>query len=59
MIFRSLIRTAASHSKALSFDICEVNPAVDEQGRTVKLGAYLTNEAIIAILGRDNDDIGT
>ncbi|PZM62542.1 formimidoylglutamase [Paenibacillus dendritiformis] len=59
MIVRSLIRMAASDSKALSFDICEVNPAVDEQGRTVKLGAYLTNEAIMAILGRDNDDTGT
>ncbi len=59
MAVRALIRTVASHEKALSFDICEVNPAVDENGRTVKLGAYLTNEAIMAFMGRNNDDTGT
>ncbi|WP_034300267.1 formimidoylglutamase [Bacillus cihuensis] len=59
MIVRSIIRTVASHEKTLSFDICEVNPAVDENGRTVKLGAYLINEAIMAFLGGTNNDIST
>ncbi len=59
MVVRALIRTVASRKKALSFDICEVNPAVDENGRTIKLGAYLTNEAIMAFMGRNNDDTGT
>ncbi|MDR0269784.1 formimidoylglutamase [Paenibacillus sp.] len=59
MDVRALIRTVATHKKALSFDICEVNPTVDENGRTIKLGAYLTNEAIMAFMGRDNNDTGT
>jgi formiminoglutamase len=58
MMVRSLIRTVAGHKKTLSFDICEVNPSLDENGRTVKLGAYLTNEAIMA-LGGHHDDIRT
>lgn len=53
---RTIIRTVATHKKTLSFDICEVNPAVDENGRTVKLGAYLTNEVIMAFLGGHNYD---
>ncbi|WP_040287387.1 formimidoylglutamase [Sporosarcina koreensis] len=48
---RELIRFAASSPKTLSFDISEVNPSLDEGGRTVKLGAYLTNEAIVSLLG--------
>ncbi|AZU64237.1 formimidoylglutamase [Neobacillus mesonae] len=56
MTVRTLIRAVASHQKTLSFDICEVNPALDENGRTVKLGAYLTNEAIMAFLGGHQDD---
>ncbi|MED1885856.1 formimidoylglutamase [Brevibacillus borstelensis] len=59
MVVRSLIRTVATHKKTLSFDICEVNPVLDENGRTVKLGAYLTNEAIMGFLGGHNDDVGT
>ncbi|MCR8843325.1 formimidoylglutamase [Paenibacillus sp. SC116] len=59
MVVRDLIRTVATHKKTLSFDICEVNPTLDENGRTIKLGAYLTNEAIIAFMGRNNDDAGT
>lgn len=50
-IVRAIIRTVASHDKTLSFDISEVNPALDENNRTVKLGAYLVNEAITSILG--------
>ncbi|MGG4439290.1 formimidoylglutamase [Brevibacillus fortis] len=50
MVVRTLIRTVTAHKKTLSFDICEVNPVLDENGRTVKLGAYLTNEAIMGLL---------
>ncbi|MGF9908262.1 formimidoylglutamase [Brevibacillus porteri] len=50
MVVRTLIRTVAARKKTLSFDICEVNPLLDENGRTVKLGAYLTNEAIMGLL---------
>ncbi|MEH6944062.1 formimidoylglutamase [Bacillus sp. JJ722] len=56
---RTLIRTILSKKKTLSFDICEVNPALDENGKTVKLGAYLTNEAIMAVLRGNHDDIRT
>jgi formiminoglutamase len=59
MIVRTIIRTVSSHKKTVSFDICEVNPALDENGRTVKLGAYLTNEAIMAFLGGNNYDISS
>ena len=57
MVVRNLIRDVTANKKTLSFDICEVNPAVDENGRTSKLGAYLTNEAITAFMGRNLDDI--
>ncbi|MEK3934901.1 formimidoylglutamase [Sporosarcina sp. FSL W7-1349] len=50
-IVRTIIRTVTSKENALSFDISEVNPSVDENGRTVKLGAYLANEAITTFLG--------
>ncbi|REB08640.1 formimidoylglutamase [Sporosarcina sp. BI001-red] len=54
---RELIRMVASAQKMLSFDISEINPLLDEGGRTVKLGAYLTNEAIVSLLGgTQNDD---
>ena len=54
---RELIRMVASEQKTLSFDISEINPSLDEGGRTVKLGAYLTNEAIVSLLGGlQNDD---
>lgn len=54
---RELIRIVASAQKTLSFDISEINPSLDENGRTVKLGAYLTNEAIVSLLGgTQNDD---
>ncbi|MFS0574068.1 formimidoylglutamase [Sporosarcina sp. 179-K 3D1 HS] len=50
-IVRTIIRTVTSKENTLSFDISEVNPSVDENNRTVKLGAYLTNEAITTFLG--------
>ncbi|USG67389.1 formimidoylglutamase [Brevibacillus ruminantium] len=59
MVVRTLIRTVAAQKKTLSFDICEVNPVLDENGRTAKLGAYLTNEAIMAFLGGDSIDVST
>jgi len=49
-VVRSIIRKVTSHDKTLSFDISEVNPALDENNRTVKLGAYLVNEAIVGFL---------
>lgn len=49
---RSVIRSACSHPAVRSFDISEVNPDVDEGGRTVRLGAALTNEAILSFLGK-------
>lgn len=55
-VVRAIIKTVASNEKALSFDISEVNPILDENNRTVKLGAYLTNEVITSFLGgRKND----
>lgn len=50
-VVRTIIRTVAAHEKTGSFDISEVNPSLDENNRTVKLGAYLVNEAITSILG--------
>ena len=32
--------------KVISFDICEVNPAVDERERTAKLAAIFVNEVV-------------
>lgn len=49
---RSLIREVTSSPKTLSFDISEINPSVDENNRTVKLGAYFVNEAITSFLSR-------
>ncbi|WP_420849982.1 formimidoylglutamase [Psychrobacillus vulpis] len=56
IIVRSIIRTVTSKEKVLSFDISEVNPLLDENNRTVKLGAYLTNEAITSFLGGKLND---
>ncbi|MGG0643190.1 formimidoylglutamase [Sporosarcina gallistercoris] len=53
---RELIRMVASARKTLSFDISEINPLLDEDGRTVKLGAYLANEAIVSLLGGTRND---
>lgn len=46
-VVRSIIRRAAGNSKTLSFDIAEVNPSLDLDGRTVKLGAAFVNEVIM------------
>lgn len=49
-IVREIIRKVAAHEKTRSFDICEVNPSLDENGRTVKLGAHFVNEAIAGFM---------
>lgn len=51
---RAIIRAACSHPAVRSFDISEVNPDVDEGGRTVRLGAALTNEAILSLIGKSS-----
>lgn len=50
-VVRSIIRTVTAYEQTRSFDISEVNPSLDENNRTVKLGAYLVNEAITSMLG--------
>lgn len=47
---RSIIQKVTSHPHTHSFDICEVNPSLDENGRTVKLGAYFVYEALNNLL---------
>lgn len=44
---RAIIRHIISSEKILSFDISEVNPAVDEKNKTVILAAQLINEVLI------------
>lgn len=51
-VVRSMIRRAVENSKTLSFDIAEVNPSLDPDGRTVKLGAAFVNEAIMKLVTR-------
>jgi len=47
---RIILQKVISHPKTHSFDICEVNPSLDENGRTVKLGAYFVYEALNNLL---------
>ena len=49
-MYVQLFVLSTSNEKTLSFDISEVNPLLDENNRTVKLGAYLVNEAITSFL---------
>lgn len=44
---RDILRRMVSHKKTVSFSICEVNPSLDENNRTAKLGAYFINEVIM------------
>nr|WP_106782962.1 formimidoylglutamase [Lysinibacillus timonensis] len=44
---RDILRKMVSHQKTVSFSICEVNPLLDVDNRTAKLGAYFINEVII------------
>lgn len=47
---RAIIQKVTSHPHTHSFDISEVNPLLDENGRTVKLGAYFVYEALNNLL---------
>ncbi|MFD6441764.1 formimidoylglutamase, partial [Peribacillus sp. NPDC060186] len=51
-IVRQLIRNITSQKKTISFDICEVNPSLDNDNRTVKLAANLINEVFMCVDGR-------
>ncbi|MGM9951255.1 MAG: formimidoylglutamase [Lysinibacillus sp.] len=44
---RAILRRMVSHKKTVSFSICEVNPLLDVDNRTAKLGAYFINEAVM------------
>nr|WP_008879494.1 MULTISPECIES: formimidoylglutamase [Geobacillus] len=44
---RALIRRIVSHPKTISVDLCEVNPLVDEGGKTVALAAAFCMEALL------------
>ncbi len=47
---RKLLRKIASTNKMTSFSICEVNPRLDVNNQTAKLGAYFINEVIFESL---------
>ncbi|WP_342440715.1 formimidoylglutamase [Lysinibacillus sp. FSL K6-0075] len=49
---RTILQQVTSHPHTHSFDICEVNPLLDENGRTVKLGAYFVYEALNNLVRR-------
>lgn len=44
---RDILRQMVSHKNTVSFSICEVNPSLDVDHRTAKLGAYFINEVIM------------
>ncbi|CAM3676696.1 formimidoylglutamase [Mesobacillus zeae] len=46
-VVRLLIQHIASKDKTLSFDVCEVNPDLDENKKTVTLAAHLINTALM------------
>lgn len=48
-VVRAIIRTVTASEKTCSFDLSEVNPSVDESNRTVRLGSYLVNEAVVGM----------
>ena len=45
-LVRKLLRYIMQFNQVISFDICEVNPSVDEDGRTAKLAAHFVNEVV-------------
>jgi len=51
-VVRSIIRKAVADTKTISFDIAEVNPSLDIDGRTVKLGAAFVNEAVMGFTNK-------
>lgn len=44
---RDILRQMISHKNTVSFSICEVNPTLDINNQTAKLGAYFINEVIM------------
>lgn len=50
---RQLIKLVTKHEKVKSFDICEVNPALDIHHCTAKLAAYYVNEVAQAFSKRN------
>ncbi|KGR78990.1 formimidoylglutamase [Ureibacillus manganicus] len=44
---REILRQMVTHKNTVSFSICEVNPSLDVDNRTAKLGAYFINEVIM------------
>lgn len=49
---REIIRLVTSNDKTMNFNICEVNPLLDEADKTTKLGAQLVNEVIYTMAKR-------
>ena len=47
-LVRALIRYIVSSKKLTSFDISEVNPALDDDNRTVVLASHLIHEALVS-----------
>jgi len=46
-LVRALVRRIVSHAKTISVDLCEVNPLVDEGGKTVALAAAFCMEILL------------
>lgn len=44
---REILRQMSAHKNTVSFSICEVNPLLDVNNQTAKLGAYFINEVIM------------
>ena len=47
-VVRQLLWHIVANEKVRSFDLCEVNPELDENGKTAKLAAYLVAEMMAA-----------
>ncbi len=44
---REILRKMVSSKKTVSFSICEINPSLDVNNQTTKLGAYFINEVVM------------
>lgn len=49
---RKIMQLVTNNDKTTSFNICEVNPSLDQNGLTAKLGAFLTNEAMVGLTNK-------
>lgn len=47
---REILRKMGSSKKTVSFSVCEINPSLDVNNQTTKLGAYFINEVIMQFL---------